>query len=326
MTSAHLKCMTEIFEPYEAQTFIKDHFGGRAREITQLRGGDWSQAYALSLDGQNVVVRFGVHGEDYRKDQIMAGWTSEELPVPKVIEVGETDHGFFAVSERAEGEFLDELDNRRMKAVLPSLFSVMDAIRDLDVSNTEGYGNWGSGLKGPQRSWQDALLHEFGEDRPGSRKHGWRAALQTSEDGARDFDTTLTTLERLAKHMPAERHLIHHDLLYRNVLVQGDKISAVLDWGNSLYGDHIYDAAWLLYCQPRYTNWPDIDLYSALLQHWEANGKIPDDLEARLLCYQIHVGLDALSYDAFKGDWKQFELNRQQTMSLVETAERNLRP
>jgi len=318
--------MTGILEPYEAQAFIKDHFGERASEITQLPGGDWSQAYAFTLDGQKAVVRFGVHDEDYRKDQIMAGWSSEKVPIPKVIEVGETDHGFFAVSERAEGQFLDTLDNRRMEALLPSLFSVMDAIGDLDISNTEGYGNWGSDLKGPQKSWPEALLHQFGEDRPGSRNHGWRAALETSRDGAHDFDAALVTLERLAKHMPAERHLIHHDLLYHNVLVQGDKISAVLDWGNSLYGDHLYDAAWLLYCQPRYTNWPDIDLYGALHQHWETNGEVSKDLEARLLCYQIHVGLDALSYDAFKGEWGQFELNRRQAMSLVETAERNLRP
>jgi hygromycin-B 4-O-kinase len=317
--------MTEIIEPYEAQTFIENHFGERASEITRLPGGDWSQAYALTLDGQNVVVRLGVHGEDYRKDQIMAGWSSEELPVPKVIEVGETDYGFFAVSERAEGEFLDQLDNRRMTTALPSLFSVMDAIRDLDVSNTEGYGMWGSDLKGPQRSWQDALLDKFGEDRPGSRTHGWRAALETSQNGAREFDLALITLERLAEHMPAERHLIHHDLLYHNVLVQDHKINAVLDWGNAMYGDHIYDAAWLLYCQPRYTNWPDIDLYGALLQHWEANGRVPENLEVRLLCYQIHVGLDALSYDAFKGNWEQFGLNRQQTMRLVDAAGRHLR-
>ena len=150
MTSVDLKRMTEILAPYEAQAFVKDHFGERAGKVTRLPGGDWSQAYALTLDGQNVVVRFGVHGEDYRKDQIMSAWSSGELPVPKVIEVGETGHGFFAVSERAEGEFLDKLDNRRMSAALPSLFSVLDAISDLDVSSTEGYGNWGSDLKGPQ--------------------------------------------------------------------------------------------------------------------------------------------------------------------------------
>jgi hygromycin-B 4-O-kinase len=316
--------MTELLEPYEAQTFIEHHFGERASEITRLPGGDWSQAYELSLDGQHVVVRFGVNGEDYKKDQIMAGWSSAELPIPTVIELGETEHGFFAVSERAVGEFLDQLDNRRMKTVLPSLFSAMDAIRDLDVSGTEGYGNWGSDLTGPQRSWQEALLHKFGEDRPGSRTHGWRAALESSHNGARDFDLALTALRRLVEHMPAERHLIHNDLLYHNVLVQGDKINAVLDWGNSMYGDHIYDAAWLLYCQPRYTNWPDIDLYGALIQHWEASGEAPDDLEARLLCYQIHVGLDALSYNAYRGNWAQYVANRQQTMRLVETAERTL--
>ena len=42
------------------------------------------------------------------------------------------------------------------------------------------------------------------------------------------------------------RHVIHGDLLNRNILVDGERINAVLDWGNALYGDHLYDAAWLL--------------------------------------------------------------------------------
>jgi hygromycin-B 4-O-kinase len=312
--------MTEILNQTEAQAFINDHFGDRASEMTRLSGGDWSQAYALTVDGQQVVARFGVHGEDYKKDQIMAKWSSEELPIPRVIELGQTERGFFAVSERIQGDFLDKLDNQRMKTVFPSLFRVMDAIRDIDISNTEGYGNWGPDGRGPQSSWQEALLQKFEGDQPDSRTYGWRAALENSPEGARDFDTGLKVLERLAERMPDERHVIHNDLLYHNVLVEGDNISAVLDWGNSMYGDYLYDAAWLLYCQPRYTAWPDVDLAGELQRHWEAGGSVPDNLEARLLCYQIHVGLGAQSYNAYKEDWDELKLNTDQTMKLVEAA------
>jgi aminoglycoside phosphotransferase (APT) family kinase protein len=42
--------------------------------------------------------------------------------------------------------------------------------------------------------------------------------------------------------------VVHGDLLARNVLVEGDRISGVLDWGSACFGDPLYDAAWLLYC------------------------------------------------------------------------------
>ena len=316
--------MTKLLNQTEVQAFINDHFGDRANEMTSLTGGDWSQAYALTVDGQQVVVRFGTHGEDYKKDQAVAKWSSEELPIPRFIELGETESGFFAVSERIHGDSLDKLDSQRMKTVFPSLFRVMDTIRDIDISNTEGYGNWGPGGRGPQTSWQEALLQKFEGDQPDSRTYGWRAALENSPEGARNFDTGLKVLERLARLMPDERHVIHNDLLYDNVLVDGDRISGVLDWGNSMYGDYLYDAAWLLYCQPRYTTWPDVDLAGALRRHWEAGGSIPDNLEARLLCYQIHVGLGAQSGNAYKEDWDELKLNTDQTMKLVEDANRIL--
>ena len=190
--------------------------------------------------------------------------------IPEIFELDETKVGFFALSDRARGDFLDELDGEQIKTVLPSLLRTMDAIHGIDISSTEGYGIWGSDSHGPQKTWREALLHKFEGDPPTHRTHGWRVALEASPGGTRDFDAALRALEQLAARMPAERHVIHNDLLNHNVLVQGDRISAVLDWGNSMYGDHLYDAAWLLYCQPRYTSWPELDLAGELRRHWEA--------------------------------------------------------
>jgi hygromycin-B 4-O-kinase len=310
--------MTEILDQRQVQAFIDDRFGDRASQVTRLSGGDWSQAYALFLDGTQVVARFGTHGEDYKKDCVASGWASDELPIPEIMELDETEVGFFALSSRARGDFLDELHGEQAQVVLPSLFRTMDAIRDIDVSTTGGYGNWESDGHGPQGTWREALLYRFEGDPPAHRTHGWRAALETSPGGTRDFDTALKALERLAEHMPPQRHVIHNDLLNHNVLVQGDRISAVLDWGNAMYGDPLYDAAWLLYCQPRYTSWPELDLAGELRRHWEASASVPEDLEARLLCYQIHVGLDAQAYAAYKRNWDELRLNTEQTMKMVE--------
>lgn len=54
-------------------------------------------------------------------------------------------------------------------------------------------------------------------------------------------------LRELAQALPGERHTIHGDLLNRNVLVADLKITAVIDKGNALYGDWLYDVAWLIF-------------------------------------------------------------------------------
>jgi hypothetical protein len=53
----------------------------------------------------------------------MASRSCTALPIPVVIEIGAAGDAYFAVSERAPCELLDGL-------------------RDLDVSGTEGYGLW----------------------------------------------------------------------------------------------------------------------------------------------------------------------------------------
>jgi len=308
--------MAESLSFGDAQTFIRDHFGDRASQLRPLGSGAWSKAYALSLDGQEVVARFGAHGDDFAKEQVMSAYSSTQLPMPKVLEVGEAPGGFFAVSERAYGDFLDELSDADMRAVLPNLLSALDAVGDIDVSGTTGYGHWTPVGKAPHSTWQEALL-DIAVDQSGGRLHGWRQALESSPTGAKPFDTALGVLRELAPELPAERHIIHADWMYHNVLVDHDRINAVVDWGSSMYGDHLYDAAWLLFCWSWSPQLSAIDIRHELDQHWASKSLVPDDLEHRLLAYQIHIGLGAQAHTASIGNFDTLAFSAEQTMSLV---------
>jgi hygromycin-B 4-O-kinase len=299
-----------------ARDFLAERYGRRARDITPLQGGDWSQAFAFTLDGHEVIARFGRYLDDYLKDQIMVRYASEHLPVPKVIEIGEAHDRFFAVSERAHGRYLETLTGSDLRRVLPSLFHTLDAVRAIDISHTEGYGIWTPDRRGPERTWGEALLR-VGSDLPGDRTHGWRKALEASPTGTEPFHRGFDALQELVEHVPEQRHIIHSDLLYRNVLVADDKLAAVFDWGNSQFGDHLYDAAWLIYCQPRWTNWSGLDIRSELERHWEKTGQLADDLEERLRCYQLHIGLAAQAYNAFTGRFGELAAETEQTLALI---------
>src|SRR5206468_1874854 len=81
------------------------------------------------------------------------------------------------------------------------------------------------------------------------------------------------------------------------------RIEAVLDWGNSMYGDVLYEAAWLIFCWPWYPAWRDIDIRGVLEEHWRKSGGLPDNLEPRLLAYQLHIGLGGMAVNAYLGHY-----------------------
>ena len=96
------------------------------------------------------------------------------------------------------------------------------------------------------RGWRAWLLGFV--DRPATRgAPGLRELLGASPTWVAPFEEGYARLCELARWCPEDRHLIHDDLINRNVLVDGDRISAVLDWGSSKYGDFLYDIAKLVF-------------------------------------------------------------------------------
>ncbi|MFD1676131.1 phosphotransferase family protein [Alicyclobacillus fodiniaquatilis] len=278
-----------------APRFVQAHFGNRAQNLVPLAAGDWSQAYSFLLDGQEMVIRFGLHLEDFEKDHAMGAYSSDLLPIPKVYEVGEAESAFYAVSERVSGKPLDALNGPEIQLVLPQLFDALDELQKLDLTGTKEVGLWRPDGTGPR--WGDSLLTVA---EPRERLSGWRERLDTSPQDARVFDAGVEKLRRLAAQLPEYRGIVHNDLLNRNVLVDAGRVTGIIDWGNAFYGDPLYDNAWFLYWWSWYPAWQDIDLQEMLDCHWAKHGGQPTEMKARLLCYLIHIGLDHIAYSAFR--------------------------
>lgn len=296
-----------------ARRFVARYYGLRVTGLPALGAGEWSRAYAMALDGHPPRDPVRYHVEDFHKDQVMAAHSSAALPVPAVIEIGGADDGYFAVCERAAGQLLDRLDEPGMRAVIPGLLAALDAIRQIG-----GSGSWGYGIRapdgiGPAASWPQALLAINQET---TRVPGWRAALQRFPASARYFDLAYARLRDLAAGLLGERHVIPGDLLNRNVLVQGSQITAVIDWGNAGYGDWLYDAAWLIYWWPWFPRWRAIDISAELRHHWDQDG-LPPGLDHRFHACQLHIGMDALTYNAFRGRRDDLARNTEQLGELI---------
>jgi len=305
-----------IMDMARAEAFLADRFGGAAGDVTPLGAGVWSQAFAFHRLDQDYVIRFGAHGDDFAKDRLAAAFASPTLPIPCVMELGEVAGGYYAISERVFGGTIDDVDEAQMRTLLPALFAAFDAARLADLSGTTGYGGWGADGSAPFPSWRAALL-DVANDRQGDRIHGWRDRLADSAVGSGPFDEAYGHLQELLVHVPEDRHLIHSDLLHFNVLVEGDRITGVLDWGCALYGDFLYDLAWFCFWQPWYPAWRDIDFRAHYLRHCAAIGLDVPRFDERLRACQLHIGLASQAYQAYAGDWTNLQDTTRHTLEVA---------
>jgi hygromycin-B 4-O-kinase len=302
-----------------ARDFLIARFGREASEVSRVVQGEWSKAYGFRNAGGEYIIRFSALDEDFAKDRLAAFYSSPNLPIPRIVEVGEAFGGFYAISERASGDYLDAVDGNQMRELLPALFAALDDARLVDLSASAEYGGWDADGTAPYSTWRAALL-DVAVDRPSQRTYGWRPRLAASPTGSAPFEEAYERLQSLAECAPTERHLIHGDLLNHNVLVTGDRLTAVFDWGCAMYGDFLYDVAWFAFWSPWYPAWQGIDFAREAARHYESIGLDAPHFAERLLCCELHIGLGDQAYNAFKGRWTELEAAARRTLDLARRA------
>jgi hygromycin-B 4-O-kinase len=297
--------------------FLRDRFGP-AVVVAVMRPGEWSVVYSVKTADADLVARFCAYDEDFEKDAFAARYSSRTLPIPPILEWGPALGGYWAIAPHMNGEHIDGLDEARMRRVLPSLFAAMDAMREVDLSSASGFGGWRADGRTSHPSWREWLLRFV--DEPATRgAPGWRELLRDSPTERRSFEEGYERLVELAEPCPEVRHLFHDDLINRNVLVDGDRITAVLDWGSSKYGDPLYDLANLVFYTPWFPQWRHIDFAAEALAHYESIGLAVPNFAERLRCYTLRIALDGIAYSAFRKRWGEVELRARRALEIART-------
>ncbi|MBW2282407.1 MAG: phosphotransferase [Deltaproteobacteria bacterium] len=282
----------------DAREFLEAHLGRPVEDVSLVGEGAWSRCFGFRDRGDDRVVRFGRFVDDFENDRLASNFASPGLPVPRLLEIGRAFDAWFAISERVFGEPLETLPAEGWQAVVPSLFAALDAMRTTDLSGSRGYGGWDATGDAPQREWREFLL-AVDRDAPDRRTHGWRSRLREAAGGDAMFRAGYAKLAARVDAVPSDRHLVHGDLINRNVVVHDDAISGVFDWGCSLYGDFLYDLAWLEFWSPWHPGMARLDLCARAREHYAAIGLDVPDLDARLRVCMLHIGLDHLAYNAW---------------------------
>jgi hygromycin-B 4-O-kinase len=297
-----------------AADFLRARYGHPVADVTHVGQGEWSVAYAFRLDGDDLVVRFGPQADDFQKDASCAGFATAALPIPAVLEVGEALGGYHAISRRVFGGFIDDLDASGFRAALPSLFATFDAARAADLSATRGFGMFGASGNAPYPTWRDALL---AAPVLSERMPDWRERLAASAGGTAAFDRGMAALGALVEFCPEERHLLHGDTIHRNVFIGANRVTGIIDWGCGLFGDFLYDVAYMSFWWPWYDQWREIDLVEEARRDYAGQSADVAHFDERVAAYQLRTGLDAMIYAAWLGRAPELAWNTRRILSII---------
>ncbi len=296
--------------------FLRRRYGDGVEMGEDLPQGEWSRAYAFRHDGRDLVVRFNPARHAFDVDLLALRFRAPDLPIPAVLEVGEYDGGYFAISERAFGDFLEELPPARMEAAVPSLLDTLDALRTADTSDTKGFGAWDRRGDGRYPDWATFLL-DIDAGTPPAFRSTWRRDLARSDLAQGAFRAGRRELEALAPRCPNRRSVVHSDLLNRNAFVAGPRVSALIDWQCALYGDHLFELAWFTFWAPWHAGIAAAGLRERALERWRRGAVDLTDADLRLRCYELRIGVSHLVYNAWRRDLVSLEATARRTLQAL---------
>ncbi len=118
-------------------------------------------------------------------------------------------------------------------------------------------------------------------------------------------------MTELLKFCPEDRYLVHGDYGFGNILSDGTRITAVIDWEASMYGDFLFDVAWLSFWSRK----PDLE--SLYAEHLKSQNREVPHFAERILCYKLYIGLRTLSFFAYSNQKEKYDGLKEHVGRLV---------
>lgn len=203
---------------------------GMGSSVIFLRGSDGIE-YAVKQSAENnndanvleIIMKSGI-----------------KIAVPKLIDSFILEGERTVVLEKINAPLLEGVAVAEMSKYIPSM---IENLKKLHYLKSEEAGYLNSQKK--YRLWKDFLLTFFDGD---NQNLDWP---KISERNGLDKNLILDSISKIIKiiskteFIDSNYSLLHSDFNQRNLFVNPDtkEISAIIDWGEAMYGDPIYDFA-----------------------------------------------------------------------------------
>ncbi len=163
-----------------------------------------------------------------------------DVPVPKVLGSVTIEGKLVLILEKINFPLLDTISVDQMHKYIPSMIVNLKKIHQIK-SDKAGFLN----ESGEKRSWKEIMLTKFNCEDP---------ALNWSKIAKRDgldSELVLKSVEKIIKKINETEFIegsyffLHTDFNQRNLFVNPDssEITGIIDWGEAMFGDPIYDFA-----------------------------------------------------------------------------------
>lgn len=297
------------FTSTDAQALLEQLYP-EVHDLEPLSGGEASRAYGFVAGDRRLVLRANHHAP-YDVD----AWISERLagtpvPAPRVLRTGRHGRHHWAISERAPGSILDAFDMPTWLALRASLVDTLATIHAAPIADTSGYGWLAASGNAAHATWHEFLSTD---GRYGTFLDWDHVRAVATPRQRKLFDAAWEISDLLIPNCPEERVFLHGDYSSDNILSDGDRLTGVIDWSNALYGDPLWDVAWMDIWAPGFAFAPAwLEAYPAV------------DAQHRILCYQVIFAACAIGFgiqteqpDANPWIEEQLELRLQAARALL---------
>lgn len=254
--------------------FVGEHLGCQATAVQRVPAFATNAVYEVEAGGHRLVVKASPLHDALRGEAWACGQgSSAGCLAPAVL-------GFGRLGSCAgmSAFLMNRIDGSPLAWPHPLLREVGVRLRRLHEVRLPGFGCLSDA------SWDD-------EGRLSLRHGSWRGFL---DDVVRDvralagsYAVAAAVADAFARALDARGQalaavesgsLCHGDLKAGHVLVAGDRLAGVIDWGDAVAGDPVWDIA-------RFAHRADATSLSLLLEGYDAQAALADDLVWRIPLY-----------------------------------------
>ncbi|MEH7121879.1 helix-turn-helix domain-containing protein [Bacillus sp. JJ1532] len=273
--------MVKKLPELEIQNLIQMHYPS-ADNIKELNGGLVSQTYSFNSINDRYVFQVGNRFEVYEKERWVYHRFHHLLPLREVLAIQVTESDVpYSISKFIEGTKLFDLNSQEILDVCPVVEKNLEVLEAIEITGQNGYGRFDHTGQAGYPTWEDYIKAVYNEN-----IYDWSSL----ERNGLDSDVVEKAIKELKSHIKSvslsKKYLVHGDLGSFNLLAKDGQIAGMIDWSLSLYGDHLYDKANILF-------WNEDKLQPLIHRITNRYMSSPESKE-KIYCYMLRIGLEEI--------------------------------
>ena len=320
-----MSAMKTRFDIERVEGLLKEQFSADIKNLQVLKGGEISQAFSFVDESESYVIKVrkvrkrSRKFNPFEKEKTIMKILSKRnptIPIPIVIKNGafadiKGEKFIYSIVKKIEGEFVDTVPVEQATNVDSNLIDILHLIHTTDITDTKGYGNWWSWEQAKYKSMQDFIIEGLEREKIYTNERYSSGIFEIEL-----YNMGSTKVKELIKFCPPNRYLVHADYGFDNVLTDSEgNITAVFDWEHSIFGDFVYDIAWIDFWCVR-----EKGTYSNLYYNRFRESKSLDfeNYDKRLLCYKIYMGISAAGFFSESNQEEKYLEAKKRILNLLD--------